>query len=210
MSCKFCDLASCEQTGTADQVLFENERFFAISSIGGFIPGWTLVCTKSHQLNLSKQYPDDGFIKFATRVQEVVSNEYGPCVIFEHGAISEGSKTACGANHAHLHIVPFPGDIESLAQRDAPELRWGQCAINQIASYTSEREYFFCANEFAGRKTVGSFSVLQEPQSQFFRRVLAKSVGLGQFFDYKRYPFNEISSDTSKRLVSNFMALAAV
>lgn len=211
MSCRFCDLVSSSgQIGTADQVLVENEDFFAISSIGGFISGWTLVCPKKHQLNLSKQYTNDSFIKFINQVQEVVSNEYGKCVIFEHGAISEGSQTACGANHAHLHIVPFSGNLESLAQVDAQDLNWDRCSINQIAKYSNESEYLFCANVFEAKNTVGLFSILQEPQSQFFRRVLAKSVGLTEFFDYKRYPFNEISRDTTKRLVDGFITMSVM
>lgn len=204
MSCKFCDLASSGgPKGTADQVIAESESFFAISSIGGFIPGWTLICPKEHQLNLSAAYLDDRFIEFATYIYKVVVAEYGDCVIFEHGANFEGSRTACGANHAHLHIVPFSADIESLAQNDSRKLSWQQHSIDQFGSVYSGSEYFFCANKFLGNKTIGLLSILDEPQSQFFRKLLAKSVGLADFFDYKRYPFNQISNETSNRLIDS-------
>lgn len=205
MSCKFCNFTSLhEPQYTADQVLFETENFFAISSIGGFIPGWVLICTKKHQLNLSMLYANKSFLEFVSEVQEAVSKQYGTCVIFEHGAITEGSKTACGANHAHLHIVPFSQSIQTLAPLQHPSLDWNRCEINQVSLRSDGAEYFFCSDKFIGLKTSGLICVLQQPQSQFFRRLLANAVGLAEFYDYKRYLFEEISGDTSKRLERAF------
>lgn len=202
MSCKFCNVASLHESEyTADQVLFETEDFFAISSIGGFIPGWVLVCTKSHQLNLSTLYANKRFLEFVTEVKEVISKKYGASVIFEHGAVTEGSKTACGANHAHLHIVPFSKSIQTLALLQDASLAWNECEIEQVSQLSGKAEYFFCADKFIGNKTRGLICVLQQPQSQFFRRLLANAVGLAEFYDYKRYPFEEISGNTTKRLV---------
>lgn len=201
MSCKFCDFASSrEKQYVADQILLESEHYFAISSIGGFIPGWVLVCTKSHQLNLSSQYINKCFLEFVDKVTEVVSKKYGTCVIFEHGAITEGSKTACGANHAHLHVVPFTQSIQSLASLYEPLLPWNSCEISHISTLSNGAEYLFCADKFIGSKTGGVISVLQQPQSQLFRRLLANAVGMAEFYDYKRYPFEEISGDTAKQL----------
>lgn len=211
MSCRFCELASShDRNRAADQVLYETGRYFAISSIGGFIPGWTLVCPKSHQLNLSQLYPEESFIQFVKDVQEVVSREYGPCVTFEHGAIAEGSITACGANHAHLHIVPFSRSLQSLLPEEDPSLDWNACFAGQIATFSGGQEYLFCADKFVGHKTMGLACVLPQQRSQFFRRVLSKAVGMTEFYDYKRYPFEEISSDTAKRLANTFAAARIV
>lgn len=205
MSCKFCDVVSLrERQYTADQVLFETEHFYAISSIGGFIPGWVLVCTKAHQLNLSTLYANKSFLEFVSKVQEVISKKYGACVFFEHGAVTEGSKTACGANHAHLHIVPFAQSIQTLALLQDTSLAWNECGIEHVSQLSNGAEYFFCADQFIGNKTNGLICVLQQPQSQFFRKLLADAVGLAEFYDYKRYPFEEISGDTAKRLDSAF------
>ena len=205
MSCKFCNVtSSTERQYTADQILFETESFFAISTIGGFIPGWVLICTKAHQLNLSTLYANKHFLEFVRDVQEVVTSKYGRCVIFEHGAISEGSKTACGTNHAHLHVVPFSKSIQSLAIQQDASLAWNACGIENVSQIADGAEYFFCADNFIGTKTSGLISVIQQPQSQFFRVLLAHAVGLAGFYDYKRYPFEEISSDTAQRLGSAF------
>lgn len=211
MSCRFCELASSNSRNRAtDQVIFETERYFAISSIGGFIPGWTLVCPKSHQLNLSEVYAEESFIQFVKDVQEVVSREYGLCVTFEHGAIAEGSITACGANHAHLHIVPFSQSLQSLVPEEDHSLNWSACLPSQLAAFSGGQEYLFCADKFVGRKTIGLFCVLSQQRSQFFRRVLSKAVGMTEFYDYKRYPFEEITSDTAKRLANTFAAAKIV
>lgn len=205
MGCKFCNVVSLhEKQFNADQILFETEHFFAISSIGGFIPGWVLVCTKSHQLNLSTLYANNLFLEFVSKTQEIISKKYGACVFFEHGAITEGSKTACGANHAHLHIVPFDQSIQALAILQDASLIWDECEIEHVSQYSDGAEYFFCADKFVGNKTNGLISILEQPQSQFFRRLLAEAVGLAEFYDYKRYPFEDISIDTTKRLVDAF------
>jgi diadenosine tetraphosphate (Ap4A) HIT family hydrolase len=205
MNCKFCNVASLhERQYTADQILFETESFFAISSIGGFIPGWVLICTKAHQLNLSTLYANKYFLEFVSDVQEVVTKKYGRCVIFEHGAVSEGSKTACGTNHAHLHIVPFSKSIQTLALQQDASLAWNTCEIEKVSQIADGAEYFFCADNFIGNKTSGFISVLQQPQSQFFRVLLSHAVGLAEFYDYKRYPIEEISGDTTQRLGSAF------
>lgn len=211
MSCRFCELASSHgRNRVADQVLYETERYFAISSIGGFIPGWTLVCPKSHQLNLSQFYLEESFVQFVKDVQEVVSKEYGSCVIFEHGANVEGSITACGANHAHLHIVPFSRSVQSLVPKEDSSLDWNTCLTGQIAPLSGGQEYLFCADKFDGHKTMGLVCTLPQQRSQFFRRVLSKAVGMTEFYDYKRYPFEEISNDTAKRLANTFAATRIV
>jgi ATP adenylyltransferase len=205
MSCKFCKLSSLDARNDVDQILFESADHFALSSIGGFIPGWTLICTKNHQLNLSGSYINDSFWQFTRDVEATVSHEYGPCIIFEHGATVEGSITACGANHAHLHIVPFSGNIQSLAMTEDQSLNWEPCRPHQIEQIlTKDQEYLYCANKFDGLGTNGIISILPQQRSQFFRQVLSKAVGLPQFFDYKKYPFEELSIATAQRLMAAF------
>ena len=209
-NCRFCNLiASRNLLSLADQILVENEGYYAVSSIGGFIPGWTLIFSKHHQLNLASDYSNESFVTFINYVKNKVTEEYGKCVVFEHGSNVEGSATSCGVSHAHLHIVPFSGNLELLSQQESPNLAWQTADIKDISRFSNYQEYLFCSNEFNLDQTAGLFTVLPEPQSQFFRHVLAKSQGLTEFYDYKRYRFEEISIDTAKRLSKNFLVPAA-
>ncbi|PPD55408.1 MAG: hypothetical protein CTY12_01130 [Methylotenera sp.] len=203
--CRFCNLtASVSPASSADRILFEDEDYFAISSIGGFIPGWALVFPKTHMLNLSKEYTNPFFLKFASHVNQTITKEYGSCVVFEHGSTTENSATSCGVNHAHMHIVPFSKDIELLASQEVDNFLWTQANIADMPSFANGSEYLFCANAFDGLATIGLFSKITNPRSQFFRQLLAKATGFSDMYDYKRYRFEDVSVATADRLSKKF------
>lgn len=200
-SCRFCNLLLSDSLNSpVDKILMESQNYFAISSIGGYIPGWTLIFSKIHKLNLSVDYTNSDFLNFVADVCDVVSSEYGSSVIFEHGSNTDESATSCGVSHAHLHVVPFSKDIESLATHETDDLLWQNTNISEIASLASSNEYLFCANSFDALSTNGKFSIITKPRSQFFRKVLAKAMGLSDMYDYKRYRFEEVSTASSNRL----------
>ncbi len=206
-NCKFCGIVSPSRGSGAravDQIVLEDERYFAISSIGGFVPGWTLVCTKAHELNLAAQYSEAGFHDFLGTVIQSVSREFGRPVIFEHGAQCEGSSTACGTNHAHLHVVPFSKSIEKLASSQQLE-GWQTSLIGDVDFHAGRSEYLYCADEYKEQQTIGVMHRLSKPESQFFRRVIAKSVGLPEFFDYKTNQFEELSAATASKLKESLL-----
>lgn len=208
--CRICTVLASEKPATAvDQILAENDNYFAVSSIGGFIPGWTLIFPKAHILNLSNDYARSEFLSFATHVTNVVSAEYGRCVVFEHGSNSHNSATSCGVHHAHMHIVPFSENIELLALQESEDLLWKRSQLNEVSSMANGGEYLFCSNSFDALATKGVISLLNSPKSQFFRKVLARATGFLNMYDYKQYKFNEVSENTTQRLAKKF-AMAAV
>lgn len=206
--CRFCEgkVAEIKQF-QADEILYESDKFYAISSIGGFIPGWTLVFSKEHNLNMSVFYGNQDLHFFLSDVYKVVSEIYGPSVIFEHGSNNETSQTACGVAHAHIHIVPFNQNIEFLARDASPDLAWTNADLSAIDIISEGNEYLFCANKYTGAETKGYLATLPIPQSQFFRKILAKAVGLVDLYDYKKYRFEDISTDTTKKLSMYFTVL---
>lgn len=208
--CRICTILSCKEPAMAvDQILAENDSYFAVSSVGGFIPGWTLIFPKAHFLNLSNDYSRSEFLSFATHVTNVVSAEYGRCVVFEHGSNSYNSATSCGVHHAHMHIVPFSDNIELLALQESEDLLWKPAQLAEVSSLADGGEYLFCSNSFDALATKGVISKLNSPKSQFFRKVLARATGFLNMYDYKQYKFNEVSEDTTQKLAKKF-AMAAV
>lgn len=208
--CRICKIMASEKPAAAvDQILAESDNYFAVSSVGGFIPGWTLIFPKAHILNLSNNYSRSDFLNFATHVTNVVSAEYGRCVVFEHGSNSHNSATSCGVHHAHMHIVPFSENIELLALQESEDLLWKPAQLAEVSSFANGDEYLFCSNSFDALATRGVISKLNSPKSQFFRKVLARATGFLNMYDYKQYKFNEVSEDTTKKLAKKF-AMAAV
>lgn len=206
--CRFCEARIAEvKQFQADEVLYETDNYYAVSSIGGFIPGWTLVFPKKHNLNMSTLYSNQDLNLFIYDVYKAVTELYGPSVVFEHGSNNESSQTSCGVAHAHIHIVPFNQNIEILARGASSDIVWKEAKLNAIDKISKDSEYFFCANKYTGLDTKGSLALLSTPQSQFFRKILAKAVGLVDLYDYKKYHFEEISADTAKKLTQYFTAL---
>lgn len=206
--CRFCEAKIAEiKQFQADEILYESDKYYAVSSIGGFIPGWTLVFPKAHNLNMSALYGNHDLHLFITDVYKAVTELYGASVIFEHGSNNEMSQTACGVAHAHIHIVPFNQNIELLARDASPDLVWQKTDLKAIDKISKENEYLFCANKYTGFDTNGYLATLDIPQSQFFRKILAKAVGLIDLYDYKKYRFEDISTDTAKKLGQYFVTL---
>lgn len=203
MSCKFCEIGVGRHQSEVDRPVIESDDYFAVSSIGGFVPGWTLVFPKEHRFNMSRNYRDPAFNDFVLKVTAVVGKEYGRCVFFEHGAAKFNSQTGCGVNHAHFHVVPFSKSIEALSAAYGSNHVWQKTQASEIEDRCDGAEYLFCSDEFGGESS-GVMSILENPESQFFRKAIASSIGLGALYDYKIYQFEELSADTAIRLRGRF------
>jgi ATP adenylyltransferase len=199
MPCKFCEIGAGRHRGEIDRPVIESDGYFAVSSIGGFVPGWTLIFPKSHRFNMSRDLRDPAFTDFVLNVSAVVEKEYGRCVFLEHGATKLNSLTGCGVNHAHFHIVPFSKSIEALAVEYRPNYVWQEIKAAEIEDRCNGAEYLFCSDKF-GAEPRGLFSILENPESQFFRKVIALATGLDAMYDYKKYEFEDLSADTASRL----------
>ncbi|MBB3260370.1 diadenosine tetraphosphate (Ap4A) HIT family hydrolase [Paraburkholderia bannensis] len=200
MECRFCRIGAGRAHLSHDRVLMDSDDYFAIASIGGFIEGWTLVCAKRHTLNFSDDYGRSALREFVSEVASVVSSVYGPIVAFEHGVRRNGSLTGCGTDHAHLHLVPLR---ESLVQRVCAYDRaraWVRGPSSDVGHLTGSHEYLLMADSVEALWTSAYVSNVSEPQSQFFRKVLAAQHGFDGQSDYRSFPFAETTARTSKRL----------
>lgn len=207
MSCKFCEIGAGTFGNEIDRPVCENADYYAISSIGGFIPGWTLIFPKAHKLNMSVDYESPSFQDFVRKVTLVVSKEYGRCVHFEHGAATLNSQTGCGVNHGHLHIVPFSKSLESLALTNRPNANWRRVQSKYISTVGQGSEYLFCSDDFGNIEAAGLLSLLENSESQFFRKLISASLGLNSLYDYKQHRFEELSLSTATRLRRCFSAI---
>jgi len=200
--CRFCRIGAGEVHFDYDRILMETEDHFAVTSVGGFIEGWTLLCTKRHVLNLSSDYRNAAFQKFAGQVANAVSDCYGNFVVFEHGVNRSESLTGCGTDHAHMHLVPFSGDFAKIAIEFDPERDWVIASSQDIERMASGQEYLMMANSLEDLSSSAYVSIVDQPKSQFFRKVLASHVGLAAQSDYRLYPFAERARHTSDRLAA--------
>lgn len=204
--CRFCDIASGKyQYIGIDEPFLCNDYFMAIVSIGAMVDGWTLIVPREHHLSMRDLYDNSSFKTFLDKVLPYLYRKYGSLVAFEHGANKEGSITACGTDHAHLHLVPLGETL--LPDIRTSGLNWRICNSSEIVFQSEKNEYlFYCElnmNETWG-KSNGYLHVLEYPISQYFRHLIAKRKGVPELSDYRRFPQLDIARQTQKELLGIF------
>ena len=203
-SCRFCSIANGQYNySKIDEPFFSNDKYMAVASIGAFIEGWTLIIPKKHMLSMQSAYMDPALNDLLEYIYPILLNKYGPLIAFEHGANEEDSITACGVNHAHLHIVPFGSSL--LPDIASSGLNWDHCHISEIISKAGGNEYLFyteLSSQKSWHNAKGELHILGKPLSQFFRKLIAKRSGELKSSNYKLFPFLENAIITRRNLTS--------
>ncbi len=189
--CRFCNIVKKNyKYKTIDEPFYESVDFFAIASIGSMVEGWSLIVPKKHTLSMRNFYMQPEFQNFTDKVILPMQKRYGNLIAFEHGSNIEGSITACGTDHAHLHIVPFQYSLVTDLLKS--NLKWEKCYPSEIAEKAHNKEYLFYLDiNNKINKTIGYLHILDYPISQYFRKIIAKKIGKLHEADYKIFPFVE-------------------
>lgn len=200
--CRFCNILKGNgKYGNIDTPMCVKDKFFALASIGALVPGWTLIIPKEHVYNMGKFYGDSSFCDFVDEIANVLKLETNERIVFfEHGANHCDSLTGCGTNHAHLHLIPYDKSIVELASKHK---KWIKCNCSDIDSITKGREYLLCGDYQNGFSSSDCYvSIVEIPESQFFRKIIANDLGIPEEYDYKTF-VNEINSElTTKYFVA--------
>lgn len=197
--CRFCDIVKNSDTSSREnEIIIENESFFSLASIGPLVEGWVLVCPKEHMISLKDTYNQDGFKNIVNDLLSKMSKRYGMQIIaFEHGPNKCDSKTSCGTNHAHLHLVPYHQSL--FPDMLATGLTWMECEAKKIHDVVGGEEYLFYCELLQGAKwenPKGFLHILKSPISQYFRNILSKQLACVAEYDYKKYPRIEVAIET--------------
>lgn len=208
-TCAFCDEVeqrSCSLLSPPrNRFLYETPEFMVFPTLGCFVEGYLLICPKQHVSSIANLSTGSftGLAQLASRVKEIVAAAYGEPIVFEHGMSGCGRIDAGGCiEHAHLHVVPGTIDIEKLlAEYSRPEeIPWSSVAQFAGTSYILGQSY--------GGKTWVS-AVRDVLPSQYMRRLVARELGVFEFWDWRDYPeFDKIDA-TLARLSLPFQTLKA-
>ena len=176
-----------------------------MASIGGFIDGWSLVIPKEHTYSMRKFFTDSAFVDIANKMLKRIRDAYRKkSIIFEHGANHEGSITACGTNHAHLHIIPYEKSLLKQMFHD-DSVQWIECKITDVERIVQKKEYWFYAENVVDIEDAkGYIHIIEKPESQYFRRLLAEKEGYTKEYDYKCNLFLDKGEATYASLVKKY------
>lgn len=208
--CGYCDniLNFHANKSPCDEVLFESASFIVTTTLGAFVEGWTLVISKRHVTSMSRLSASEiqELSSFVPDVRKRVEQVYGPTIVFEHGSSESGTHFGCGIDHAHIHIVPFKDSIIPFIDKELLGIHWRQQQrLEDIAM--ENKSYLFVIDQ--GERN-GVISNPESIPSQFMRRILAKYLGIAEYFDYHQYSFDEEASATcrSLRYVFDYASIA--
>jgi ATP adenylyltransferase len=188
--CRFCEIAQNER------LVVESEHTTAFPSLGAFIEGWVLVAPRAHVVALS-QLSGERWRDLDSVVDECVeriAGTYGPVVLFEHGAASAKRTAGCGVDHAHVHVVPWNGNLrnEIAAVPDLQHFTWHRAERRPAAA--PGLDYIWLSDHTGTWITYAA-----ELPSQVVRRAMSVALGLG-WWEWKADLCVEAASATIERL----------
>jgi ATP adenylyltransferase len=170
-------------------------------TLGSVVPGWLLAVPRQPAINFAEWEQTCSTTPLAVVDGILRAREIDPAdaIWFEHGASTLGSMIGCGVDHAHLHILvrpPFSFDEFASCVLFNSDLAWqwtdrsvGYRTVASTASYLIAGSSGTCI--FA--------SNTKNVASQFFRRAVARLVGLPAAWDYRLHPFPANAYETIRR-----------
>lgn len=153
------------------RLIYKDENFFVIPSIGPISPCHLLLCPTKHihafsQLNDNNL--DEGY-RFLTYLLQLVRHKYGCAIAFEHGSDINGiGSSSC--NHAHIHVLAAKIDLEEILKQKGFALK----KISNIREIKSKHIPYFLIITNHGELWITKDTV---QQSQFLRTVCATELG---------------------------------
>lgn len=104
-----------------DLVFLDNQGFVALAGLGPIVEGYSLIAAKAHVTSMADIPAESHSARdaFVNLVRSRLSNQYGSCLITEHGrmGICVDNTDGLDAHCLHAHFLLFPGasDISELA-----------------------------------------------------------------------------------------------
>lgn len=201
--CRFCSFGEGSIESETDEPLAQTENYFVVPSIGALVPGWLLICTREHRTNFAGKYGDYELVALRLRMARALSQKFRlPVRMFEHGAISAGSRTGCGVDHAHLHLLAIDADLlDARYCSDEGAIKWEDVTASSIDDRKTATEYLFYSADASTADPCGRVAFPARPTSQFFRRAVASAVGRSSEYDYRTHPhrMNALATLTALR-----------
>ena len=189
-TCRFCAIADGRGSQWPDTVLFATRSYVVIASVGALVPGWVMLVPRQHSLNLVDAFTDSEFSSLRLRISRNLADRYPSKTIrlFEHGAQTCKKQVGCGVDHAHLHLVPLRNSlVPRLTQQRSPR-DWRLLSLSSVPAAVAGREYLLYGDHAEIDNPECWLSLPPQPQSQFFRRVLATVMGKPEQYNYHLHP----------------------
>lgn len=196
-TCRFCTPPEKER------ILYESENFYVMVSLGPIIEGYLLIVTKKHIgscLNLPVEYLVE-FLEVKSLVKEVLIENYGSCIFYEHGKIGSSLKfnnSSQHCYHAHMHCVPVKINMNEIVNKDFE--------YNYFTSFKDAHEKL-CKIEkylYIEDGSLNVYTPTQNIRKQYLRWILSILIGKEDKWNWIENQNWNIIYETIKRLKPYF------
>lgn len=185
-----------------NRVLFEDDMFVVIPTLGGLVPGHILLFARHHWLSFGAMLAAHSELlrplqRHIANIRTLLAETYGqPVVVFEHGPSRPGQSMGCSTDHAHLHFVPTDADVEGCLGAEPLLFSRIKSLIDLAAA--PPRSYIY----FEGRNGGKSMAIVAEDDapSQYMRRVVARAIDRPTEWNWRDHPHPERLIATLRRL----------
>ena len=182
----------------SDTLLYTDEDFVIIPTLGSVTPLYVLFITKKLFFNFAQASMSDKY-KPIPVIANILSENFGyngNFIWFEHGATTSGIVSGSNVDHGHIHIILKPRfTFESFREKaiSMDNRTWRSVdAVNAYDNRNGEQDYLVFGN-----KDTAFWAYLETPKiPQFFRRVTAELVGRGAEWNYREFPHHKIAEKT--------------
>lgn len=186
------------ERGYVRRVMYEDDAFALLPSLGPLTPGHSLLCPKVHVRSFAElpSSLDDEFARVKAELRARLASIYDADVhVFEHGVAAKGTRTLCTVDHAHMHLVPLPRALGDVA---AEGVACGS-SLRELRSQAAGREYVYYENA-AGVARV--LAVDAEIESQYMRKVIAHRLGRPERWDWRAEPAAGAADESYRRFAA--------
>jgi diadenosine tetraphosphate (Ap4A) HIT family hydrolase len=171
-------IGGCMFCNRSEGVLLRMDNLFVQLDDAPIVEGHALIMPESHFPSVA-DLPGDLAVKFdevCDRLRRIYLDEYGAFTMFEHGRTGHCVRRNPGeriCHHAHLHVLPLPGDLVSrvdVGQR-TPFTSW-----TQVADLAGDIDGYLVASSADGADSY-FYPVTRPLPSHYLRTVAAELAG---------------------------------
>ncbi|MFZ1291212.1 MAG: hypothetical protein WAR79_14040 [Melioribacteraceae bacterium] len=200
-NCQFCVDYSTENL--RERIIWEDEKYSLFPTLGCFIEGYCLYIPRHHKTSfaqLEENELNNSFSNLTTFSNCISSSFMSPVIIGEHGS---GSKS-CGAScieHAHIHLIPCFKPLLMLKQYI--EVGGIPVKINDFVSLRNFKDYPYLYLSI-DLKNHFVWTNVEKFEKQFIRKASANIYNIGDFYNWRVYPFESKMKETYNTLIQSF------
>ncbi len=192
-----------KNSNVVNAILYRNDHFSIIPSIGGLKTGHSLIVPNNHCNSIfSKTKHNHILLRTLKAAWDKLSDKNNLLFCFEHGANSELEVNLCSTTHAHLHLIPLSKEStveidNKLNYQNEFETYESVLDFADLSTIVKQHNEYLCFFTFDGN-SVNNFSIKNAKgiESQYMRKII------GQYFGNKNWDWkkNEDNSLTYKTI----------